>query len=371
MTAQNDMFWFTFPVAVIIAFIGFITPFLLREDIVFGSRYPNELIHRLETGKLKKNFKLIYLSIYIPLLILFGFIMYTSRSIIYFNYGIIGEIIIYISIYAVFNGRSKLLKKELLTREKIRPQKEILTVDTDFRKEKFLISIRWFLPSLLIIISNALILIFFYNKIPGEIATHYSLAGTASQFTDKTYFHVLTAPLTSLIILCTFIMIYYSIKVARQEIDSNKPETSKLKDRHFRLLWSEFAVIICTGIVMWLFVVSLTADKLVVIPHNIFETFFISFTFLILLYSVILGIKTGQSGSRLKLKINEPETGINNIDDDSNWKLGMIYFNPRDPAIFVAKRCGIGWTVNMGRPAVIVIAISLIVFLIITKIISK
>jgi uncharacterized membrane protein len=35
---------------------------------------------------------------------------------------------------------------------------------------------------------------------------------------------------------------------------------------------------------------------------------------------------------------------------DSAWKLGLFYFNPVDPALFVEKRFGIGWTINLARP---------------------
>ena len=34
---------------------------------------------------------------------------------------------------------------------------------------------------------------------------------------------------------------------------------------------------------------------------------------------------------------------------DSYWKAGMFYYNPGDPAIFVAKRVGIGYTVNFAN----------------------
>ena len=35
-------------------------------------------------------------------------------------------------------------------------------------------------------------------------------------------------------------------------------------------------------------------------------------------------------------------------DDDSFWILGFIYNNPNDPSLFVTKRFGAGWTVNIG-----------------------
>lgn len=34
---------------------------------------------------------------------------------------------------------------------------------------------------------------------------------------------------------------------------------------------------------------------------------------------------------------------------DKHWKMGIIYFNPDDPALLVEKRFGIGYTLNYGR----------------------
>jgi uncharacterized membrane protein len=36
---------------------------------------------------------------------------------------------------------------------------------------------------------------------------------------------------------------------------------------------------------------------------------------------------------------------------DECWKFGQLYFNPDDPAIWVEKRAGVGYTLNFGRPA--------------------
>ncbi len=37
-------------------------------------------------------------------------------------------------------------------------------------------------------------------------------------------------------------------------------------------------------------------------------------------------------------------------DDDRYWVGGFFYNNPDDPALFVPKRFGLGWTVNFGNP---------------------
>jgi uncharacterized membrane protein len=35
--------------------------------------------------------------------------------------------------------------------------------------------------------------------------------------------------------------------------------------------------------------------------------------------------------------------------DDTRWKLGLFYYNPDDPALFVEKRFGLGHTVNLAN----------------------
>jgi len=47
-------------------------------------------------------------------------------------------------------------------------------------------------------------------------------------------------------------------------------------------------------------------------------------------------------------QVGEPQQG--DRSPDRAWKLGLFYFNPDDPALFVEKRFGVGYTVNFARP---------------------
>ncbi len=40
--------------------------------------------------------------------------------------------------------------------------------------------------------------------------------------------------------------------------------------------------------------------------------------------------------------------------EDIHWRFRSLYYNRQDPALFVSRRSGPGWTVNFGRPQVIV-----------------
>jgi uncharacterized membrane protein len=53
---------------------------------------------------------------------------------------------------------------------------------------------------------------------------------------------------------------------------------------------------------------------------------------------------------QLVLLMREPGSGTDGTPDEC-WKLGLVYFNPADPAVMVEKRFGVGYTVNFGNRA--------------------
>ena len=42
-------------------------------------------------------------------------------------------------------------------------------------------------------------------------------------------------------------------------------------------------------------------------------------------------------------------------ESSPHWRFKLLYFNPKDPALFVPARYGFGWTLNFGRPKAIVL----------------
>jgi len=66
--------------------------------------------------------------------------------------------------------------------------------------------------------------------------------------------------------------------------------------------------------------------------------------------SLILLFRMGQGGSRLYSPASADDgLPLGDGRPDSSWKWGMFYVNPDDPAIFVEKRFGIGYTLNFGN----------------------
>ena len=54
-------------------------------------------------------------------------------------------------------------------------------------------------------------------------------------------------------------------------------------------------------------------------------------------------------------------------DDDQYWSAGIFYNNPDDPALFVPKRFGLGWTLNFGHPQAKLVLIGVLVVILVTS----
>jgi uncharacterized membrane protein len=80
---------------------------------------------------------------------------------------------------------------------------------------------------------------------------------------------------------------------------------------------------------------------------------------------VVMLVRLGQGGSRSPEAAEEFSGVARPVGDrtaDQYWKAGLFYVNPEDPALFIEKRFGIGYTMNFGRPAswIIIAAVALL-----------
>lgn len=71
----------------------------------------------------------------------------------------------------------------------------------------------------------------------------------------------------------------------------------------------------------------------------------LAFPAVILVFTVLL-VRAGQGGTHAATTAPAP---VGDRTPDACWKWGLIYINSADPAIFVEKRFGIGYTLNFGN----------------------
>ena len=79
-------------------------------------------------------------------------------------------------------------------------------------------------------------------------------------------------------------------------------------------------------------------------------------TLIFVVVTTALLLRKGQGGTRTLSSVPElaataSKQPIGDRTEDRYWKAGFLYVNSSDPALFVEKRFGIGYTLNFGRPA--------------------
>ncbi|HXG87239.1 MAG TPA: DUF5808 domain-containing protein [Vicinamibacterales bacterium] len=78
------------------------------------------------------------------------------------------------------------------------------------------------------------------------------------------------------------------------------------------------------------------------------------------LYSVVIVIAIGVSVviALRTIKLVGRERRVERPTNAADWRLRHLYFNPADPALFVPRRHGVGFTLNFGRPLAIVVLVA-------------
>ncbi|WP_168120315.1 DUF5808 domain-containing protein [Paenibacillus sp. HB172176] len=258
---------------------------------------------------------------------------------------VFGYLIISFGIYLRQHGAVKRLKRE----EKwMATPSQMVQVNTKFRQSKLTVSYLWFIPHLLLIVSSVLIGVLGYDDFPDRIAMHYDMNGEVDRYADKSYWTVLWPAFIQMFLLLVFAMVNYSIGRSKQIVEGNDPEGSLQRNIAFRRIWSGFMMVM-GFLVMAMF----SAVQLGMLkgwdPQSI-TYLTLGITGFILIGSISLSIITGQGGSRLKAGTGTKPGSSTSADHDRYWKLGQFYYNGNDPALFVEKRFGVGWTMNFARP---------------------
>jgi uncharacterized membrane protein len=70
-----------------------------------------------------------------------------------------------------------------------------------------------------------------------------------------------------------------------------------------------------------------------------------------LVLAVVLLVLRGRDQVEAPVDAQQGAETVGDRTADIYWKGGLFYVNPDDPAIFIEKRMGIGYTLNFGRPA--------------------
>ncbi|WP_245835669.1 DUF1648 domain-containing protein [Virgibacillus ndiopensis] len=333
------------PVFISLMFI----PYLTRRTESFGVTIPEEVYISPELKGMRKQYVLVTGILSLLVIVVFFLLSSSFRNdeeMMSIQFGIlIGAYIIFsFIVYIVFHRNMKKIKQEKNWSEQ---KSQLVVINTSFRDQKLNHSNLWFIVPFVVAIVTMVITFLNYNQIPKRIPMQYDFDGNVTNWTDKSYQTVLMMPIMQVYLTLLFLFINTMIAKAKQQVSAENPKESMRKNVIFRRRWS--AYIIVTGIAVTLLFSFIQLSYIYPINQQLLTTFPLILSIGLTIGAIILSFTTGQGGSRLKTSAGENGTIIDR-DDDRYWKLGQFYFNKNDPALFLEKRFGIGWTINLARP---------------------
>lgn len=156
--------------------------------------------------------------------------------------------------------------------------------------------------------------------------------------------------------LFTIIILFFSflsISKSKQNLNGGNVEEIRVQSIKFRRIMSIFIIMFTYAIAILFTAINLGNMNLISTKNEFIIATTMSIFSIILGFALIIySYKVGQSGKNISIEKSgqDKDTLIINKEDDDNYIFGMIYYNPNDPAFFVEKRAGVGWTVNVARP---------------------
>lgn len=336
------------PAVVITAF----TPYLVRKTESFGVSIPSEVFYSSELKAMRKQFATICLAL--GLAVLAGFFLFFEAEEPMSALFIVGYVAAFFAVYVKFHFRMKALKREKAWHV---AKKQAIAVDLKFHDKKPTYPNGWFAIGLLIWAATVIFTFLYYDQIPDRIPMQYDLEGNVTNWMEKSYGSVLALPLVTLILTGVFMLVNSIIARSKQQLDPSDPATSAKNNLIFRRRWSAYTIISGHALI------------------GLFSLMHLSFIFSeepvwlmvalqivaggMIIGAVVLSVTTGQGGSRIRKTAPDHAETINR-DHDRYWILGVFYFNPEDPALWVEKRFGIGWSMNFARPLAWMILIGIL-----------
>ncbi|WP_016992425.1 DUF1648 domain-containing protein [Lysinibacillus boronitolerans] len=343
-----------------------VVPYIVRETIVFGVTVPEQKIKHPILAQLKKQYVQFVGGTGIVFLIIM-IISYNQlapsesmQSIVLLSC-LFSMLTVSMVLYWINHQKVSTLKKQEQWGVNI---KQVRAVDLTARSRDEMLPWSFFAVPLGISVFLIIYTVLHYDQMPNDIAVHWGPSGEADAWRDKTYFTAISLPLIMLMMQCMMWGITDSIKRSAIKLAVNHKEES-LEDQLKTRKYMSWQILMISS--------ALTALLTILQLSNIYPSMTVGYKLLpvfILFLVVLLGslliyvLKKHKHKVRYEANI---DSQVMDVDEDRYWKGGLIYMNRQDPSIFVEKRFGVGWTMNLANPrGYIVIGLPFLLLLLIS-----
>jgi uncharacterized membrane protein len=197
-----------------------------------------------------------------------------------------------------------------------------------------------------------------WNRLPERFPVHWNASGLPDAVAAKGPTAVF-GPLASSALVC-LLLLAIGIAIVRWSPRVAAGGGAAAREGRFRRL---VLLVLLGGEYLVAATAALTASLPVFGPRATrwMVPLILGMTVVFVLFITAALLRSGQGGVRLPDGEPDGTRGLTDGREDRFWKLGLFYVNPSDPAVFVEKRFGLGYTLNFGnRWAWLIVAVILI-----------
>ncbi len=332
---------------VMVAAFG-LTPHLTRRSDCFGVSVPEEVNALPEIAKLRRAYLLrcaaaAVVTIVPPAAMLFSgepdvaaFCVYAACTFVFIGLSFV---------FYLFAHRTVKRMKAERGWMAVRPQ----IVAADAAPRKRVPSVWWTaIPQLIFTAASVAIGYACIGALPDMVVTHWDLQMQPDAYTAKGPGLIWMLPVMQLFLAVCMAFAHIAVLKSRRQLDAADPEDSLRRENIFRRAWVWYIALLGGLLAAGFTLMQAAMFQLIDMTAGL--AFLLGIAGVSIVGAVALAVALGQGGSRLPRRPAIEPDGVDR-DDDRFWKLGMIYYNPDDPAVFVEKRFGVGFTNNLARPA--------------------
>jgi uncharacterized membrane protein len=233
--------------------------------------------------------------------------------------------------------------------------RQVVVADTSLRTDPEPFPWRWAVPSIALTAATVVIGILRSPHLPARLPVHFDVAGHADRYAPTSPAAVFGPVAAQVVGTALLVGLAALVLRSKVQLDAEEPQTAGARHRRFVSSGARALLLAAACLSVTLLLTSLTAWKLIN-PNRPAGALVAIMPLLGVVVFVAVLVRVGQSGSRLRIRAS-PGSGSArratavNRDDDRYWRLGLLYVNRDDPSLLVPHRFGLGWTLNLARPA--------------------
>ncbi|RAQ95696.1 DUF1648 domain-containing protein [Thermogemmatispora tikiterensis] len=341
-----------------IVMICWLWPDLALPTLPFGVRVPPTHVHEAVIAQSRRRYHLVLLLTGLAgllVLLLVAFFLPLWGQIWAMLGVLLGTVVIAAISYALLNLRLRRIKEQEGWYAGLR---QAVAVEVGVSEQRGWPSPFWLGLDLLLLVALWVVTVVRYPVLPERIPLHFGPDGQVNRWGGKQ--ELLLFSLLALALNILLLGLALALPLGSRQLDPADPEQAR-RDRQRRQQALRNLLASVLGIVNLCFLLILLLLTQIVPPTNLNVMLMV-----VLLLILLLGLGGLMVFYLIRARPSQAYALRTNYvarDDDRYWKGGLVYINRDDPALFVERRLGMGWTLNLGHP--LGIALMLVILLVV------